>query len=300
LPESPLSPVSPFGVRRARFPIEPGGRVLFHRQEVGGQIDIYLLDLDSGGLTRLTEGEGNNYDPAWSPDGASIAFVSDRALGPPYGTVWLMDADGSGPRALLEAGRYLELGPTWSPDGTRIAFHSNREGNLDILVLDVESGELTNLTRHSNVDANPAWSPDGATMAFTSDRSGNPEVWVINVDGTGLQQITQSPLLGDWRPAWSPDGRALAFESFPTVAPRLVNIQALDGTEAHEVETFSIWNMWPAWVTNDLVLYAASEEYDEDAHEGSPANLYLQNLKTDEIIQLTTGSGDDGHPSWRP
>ena len=107
-------------------------------------------------------------------------------------------------------------------------------------------------------------------------------------------------MLGDWRPAWSPDGQSLIFESYPTVAPRLLHIQGLGDAEAREVETFSVWNMWPAWVTDELILYAASEEYNEDTHRGSPANLYLQNLQTEEVHQLTSGPGDDGRPSWRP
>ena len=107
-------------------------------------------------------------------------------------------------------------------------------------------------------------------------------------------------MMGDWRPAWSPNGQTLLFESYSTVAPRQLYIQGLGRAEAYEIKTFSIWNMWPAWVTDDLILYAASEEYDEDTHQGSPTNLYLQDLKTGELRQLTVGPGNDGCPSWRP
>jgi TolB protein len=303
-PVSPLPvvspPSSPLGTPAARPTAEIGGRVVFHRQEEGGRFNIYILDLKTGELTQLTEGTGNNYDPVWSPDGTRIAFMSDREQRPPYSTLWVMNADGTEQRPLLASTRYLELGPTWSPDGTRIAFQSDRDGNADIFIFDLRSESLTNLTQHPNVDANPAWSPDGAQIAFASDRASNPEIWVISADGSGLRQITTSPTLGDWRPAWSPDGRSLIFESFPTVAPRDFYTQALDETEAHKIETFSVWNMWPAWITDDLILYAASEEYDEDTHTGSPANLYLQNLKTGEVKQLTSGTGNDGRPSWSP
>jgi len=299
---SPVFPASPLETPSPEALVDLGGHVLFHRREQTGWMNIYVLDPETGDLTQLTKGQGNNYDPAWSPDGSRIAFISDRDRKPPYGTIWLMNADGSDPHPLLETGDYIELGPTWSPDGTRIAFQSNRgEGvNPDIFILDIASGALTNLTNHPNMDANPAWSPDGTKIAFVSDRSGNPEIWVVNTDGSELRQITKRPSLGDWRPDWSPDGRSLIFESYPTVAPRLLYIQDLDDAEAREVETFSVWNMWPAWVTDELILYAASEEYDEDTYKGSPANLYLQNLQTGEVHQLTSGPSDDGRPSWRP
>jgi Tol biopolymer transport system component len=253
-------------------------------------------------LTQLTEKQGNNFDPAWSPDGTRIAFISDRGQRPPYGTLWLMDADGSNQHPLLDTGDQIELGPTWSPDGTRIAFQSNRGGkdNPDIFILDIASGELKNLTNSPNLDANPAWSPDGKQIAFVSDRSGNPEIWIIDIESMSLLQITARTMLGDWRPSWSPDGQSLIFESFPTVAPRLFYVQGINDEKAQEVNMAFTWNMWPTWITQNQILYAASETYDDDLHEGSPANLYLQNIDTGEMYPLTSGPGEDGHPSWKP
>jgi Tol biopolymer transport system component len=305
LPETPsiappLSPVSPIDMPRADISAQVGGQVVFHCEDTSGLLNIYILDLETKALTRLTDGTGNNYDPAFSPDGTRIAFISDRDQYPPYGTPWLMNADGTEPHALLEKGDFFELGPTWSPDGKRIALQSNRLGNPEILILDLESGQLTNLTSNPNVDANPAWSPDGTQVAFASDRSGNPEIWCINVDGSNLRQITFTPMSGEWRPAWSPDGQRLIFESFPSVAPRRLYTQSLNEVTAHEVQNFSIWNTWPTWVTEDVILYAAVEDYDPDSPREDEADLYLQNLQTGELEQLTSGPESDGRPSWRP
>jgi Tol biopolymer transport system component len=303
--ESPLPSVSPISPVETPEPPPDAvqGFVLFYRRERTGWTNIYVLDVATGESTQLTSDQGDNFDPAWSPDGMQIAFISDRGRETEYGTLWLMDADGSNARPLLDAGDYFEMSPAWSPDGTRIAFQSNRGANginQDVLILDLESNSLTNLTNSPALDVNPAWSPDGTQIAFVSDRSGNPEIWIANVDGTGLVQLTDRPALGDWRPAWSPDGSSLLFESYPSATPRLIYRQNLGESTAEEVETGSIWNLWPTWVDENRILYAASEEFDADIAEASPANIYLQDLDTGEVQQLTSGPGHDSRPSWRP
>jgi Tol biopolymer transport system component len=263
-------------------------------------LDIYVLDLETGEETQLTDDAADQFDPVWSPDGTQIAFVSNKNQEASYCTLWVMNADGSDPRPLLDGEDAFNLGPTWSPDGKHIAFQSNRDGNFEVHIFEIETGDLTNLTRNPNLDANPAWSPDGSTIAFTSDRSGNPEIWLVNADGTGARQVTDRPMLGEWRPAWSPDGQTVAFESFPTVPPRDIVIQEVEAGTARELETPSSWNMWPSWPTNDLVLFASSETFDEDTATGSPADLYLMDINTGETVRITSRSGDDGRPTWRP
>ena len=296
--------MSPLATPATETGLRLGGKVLFHRRETTGWLQVYVLDLETQETQALTEGEANNYDPAWSPDGTQIAFISDRSPLSEYGTLWLMDADGTHQRSLLEEGNYIEMGPSWSPDGTRIAIESNRPGkvgiNPEIFIVDVASGELTNLTQDPAFEANPAWSPDGAQIAFVSDRSGNAEIWVVNVDGSGLRQVTNSPTVGEWRPAWSPDGRSLAYESFPMTAPRVLMMQRVDEGSARKIDTFSIWNQWPAWVSADILLFAASETFDADLQQASPAHLYALNLTSGQAVQLTSGPEDDGRPSWRP
>ena len=122
----------------------------------------------------------------------------------------------------------------------------------------------------------------------------------MGADGAEPRRITDSSTIGEWRPAWSPDSRSLIFESFISVPPRRLFIRDIDGGEAREIETFSIWNTWPAWPQEELILYAAPLEYDSDVPNKSPAHIYLQRLDTGEARQLTSGKGDDGRPSWTP
>jgi len=96
----------------------------------------------------------------------------------------------------------------------RIAFMSNRDGPLEIYVMNANGSGQTNLTNNPAGDSDPAWSPDRSKIAFTSDRDGNDEIYVMNADGTDQTNLTQYPAADDSGPAWSPDGAKIAFASY--------------------------------------------------------------------------------------
>lgn len=156
------------------------------------------------GSARLLIPDG--YDPAWSPDGARIAFVRGRDGSP---VIYLADADGSGVTRLSNGSW-----PAWSPDGRRIAFHRQGSfpwGDGEIRVVDADGTHEIVLVRGEF----PAWSPDGARIAF-ADGGG---ISVMNADGSGVARLLGNDFLGgdpEWpaigKPSWSPDGRRIAFE----------------------------------------------------------------------------------------
>src|ERR687883_930796 len=89
-----------------------------------GNFEIYLMDADGGGLTRLTENNAEDLSPAWSPNGSRIAFVSNRDGN---NEIYVMNADGTAQTRLTNNAAH-DVGPAWSPDGTKIAFVSTRDG----------------------------------------------------------------------------------------------------------------------------------------------------------------------------
>jgi Tol biopolymer transport system component len=182
-----------------QFTFSPdGSKLAYVDYEPSGYPQIFVKNVDGGGVTQLTHGEGpgsGRYDPDWSPDGTKIAFT-----GPGPGTdIHVMNADGSNHMRLLNSVTMSGWDPSWSPDGTKIAFTSTFQGgNYEIFVANSDgSGTPVNLTDnyvgppdYTRIDdEQPAWSPDGTQIAFTR-RVGNPiDLLVMNADGSGVHQL---------------------------------------------------------------------------------------------------------------
>jgi Tol biopolymer transport system component len=198
-----------------------------------GDFEIYVSDLDGGGLTRLTDNPAEDISPAWSPDGTKLAFVSYRDGNP---EIYVMNANGGG-QTNLTNNPAPDLDPAWSPDGTKIAFTSTRGSTEDVYVMaaDGSGGDPTKLTNNAEGDdSQPAWSPDGASIAFTSNRERNSEIYVMNADGSDQRNLTNTTA-SDSNPTWSP--MRITFESdrdsgpnFPETNFEIYSINAADGT----------------------------------------------------------------------
>jgi len=160
---------------------------------------------------------------AWSPDGRTLAFNSDR-LGEM--NIWIHAADGTDRQ--LTHGPGGDYQPTWSPDGKAIVFFSARAGNADIWSVAVSSGQLTRLTRDPAGDTNPFYSPDGRQIAFISDRGGRAEVWVMGAEGAEPRQVTSIGAGGHFL-RWSPDGRTIIFRAETGTRVQVYQVSLADG-----------------------------------------------------------------------
>jgi len=157
-----------------------------------------------GSVVQLTE--GNDFSPAWSPDGTAIAFASDREGG--VLQIYTVSVAGGEPLVLRLNG-VEEHDPSWSPDSSMLVFASGEGAARELVVFDSASG-IRQITSNGANDVDPAWSPDGQFIAFASTASGDFDLWRMRPDGTDLTQLTTDPA-ADHDPAWSPDGRAIAF-----------------------------------------------------------------------------------------
>jgi Tol biopolymer transport system component len=127
--------------------------------------------------------------PAWSPDGRTIAFTSDRTGND---DIYAVDAAGGAARRLTAGPRHHD-NPVWSPDGRRLAFNSDRDGPAgasDLFVMDADGGDLRNLTRTPDVaEVVAAWSPDGRTLVVAGNALERAGLWpgpALRAGGAGL------------------------------------------------------------------------------------------------------------------
>ena len=132
--------------------------------------------------------------PAFSPDGASIAFAYQ-------GRIWAVPAEGGVARQLTSGAGYHSM-PSWSPDGRHIAYAADVDLNLDIFLLDLESEESRRLTEDPAIDMRPRFSPDGSRILFTTGRDGTFDLWAYDL-AAGAHGVGHRP------PACERHGRRL-------------------------------------------------------------------------------------------
>ncbi len=233
-----LAGIRPAG---AAFP-GSNGKIAFQSNRDVASGEIYTIT-PGGTAKRITVSNGSS-DPAYSPDGSRIAFVSGKAGGTYQ--IFVMNADGGGRRqvTLDSVSPSPKQRPTWSPDGSRIAFVANSfnvdgQTDLEIWSINSDGSGLRQLTNDSLPDDYPAWSPDGTRIAFV--RQG--DIFVMNSNGTGETNVTpnSAPTCtsncyqgADGDPAWSPDGTKIAYvhgygpPSNPYAGGGLPNIWTMD------------------------------------------------------------------------
>jgi len=153
--------------------------------------------------------------PQFSPDGARIAYASNRA-----GTgleVWVSNQDGSNPVQLTDRLGRCQGTPRWSPDGRWIVFDSQGEdGHVDVYVIDAGGGQPRRLTPFPSDESVPSWSRDGKWIYFRSDRTGRNEIWKMPFQGGQGVQVTQH---GGYVAFESWDGRTLYYEKSGGAGP---------------------------------------------------------------------------------
>ena len=161
--------------------------------------------------------ERNAIEPAWSPDGRTISFLSNTE-GSPTGNVWSQPADGSGMARLMLASKRPLSEEVWLPSGTGLVVRTTTStaGSGDLLATSSLSDTIaTPIVATKRAEYSPAVSPDGQWLAYSSDLTGRFEVYIVPRTAPASTRVLVSTAGGS-SPRWSADGRALFYLTLET------------------------------------------------------------------------------------
>ena len=180
-------------------------KIIYSRDIEGSELSqIFMMNDDGLAEQQITNIQGRNTFPVWSPTVDKIAFVNqpnphNRSIS----HIWIMNPDGSSAEQITSV-NYRNDSPSWSPDGSHIAFQSWRDGRQDVFKINLATKNVQNLTDTTSSDLAPSWSDLG--IAFCSNRnwSDHPtkhDIFIMDENGTNPQDITsneQNEFMGDW------------------------------------------------------------------------------------------------------
>jgi TolB protein len=244
--------------------------------------------------------------PSWSPDGAELVYSMQ-------GTLWRQRVDGTEARQLTDGPGY-DYQPDWSPDGRRVAYATYDGTEIELRLLDLETGTSRTLVRNGAVNVDPRWSPDGTRVAFVSTaHEGRFHVFVAEVGNSAqpaaVVRVTEDRPGGLPRyyyhaydqylaPAWSPDGRELLLVSNRGQvwgSGAIWRMPADPGRAMREIRTEeTTWRADPDW-SRDGRRVVYSSYIGRQWHQ-----LWLTTADGDSPLQLTYGEDDATMPRWAP
>lgn len=224
-----------------------------------------------------------------------IVFVSSRGGAK---EIWAMDYDGANQHQLTSL-RSIALTPRWAPDSSRIAFtcYASAGGAAptpQICMYSMDAARVVSFPRFRGTNSAPAWSADGSQLVFSSSMNGNPELYSINGGGGGLKRLTFSNGAST-SPVWNPKTNAtIAFVSDRSGVPKLYLMNS-DGTNAQNLDLPDKgYLIDPSWSPSGQLLAFSwrrpSNNYD----------IYVMDVATRQIIELTHDTGRNERPSWAP
>ena len=249
--------------------------------------DIYVVNADGTGRKRLTRDPAEEFDPAWSPDGAKILF--SRSDGRRH-QIWVMNADGTDPVQITQ-GDSSASDAAWSPDGTRIAFTRCKAGTCDLYLMKPDGSGEERVTHAERPGAwAPTWSPDDTRLAFAEIAG----IGVTDTQGHVWTRVTVGPADDD-NPDWSPAGPAIAFDSSRGLWDGDIYIADSEGTRMTDMTDSPPLDSNPSWSPdgNEIAFMRKRNRHVQ-------ARLFVMSADGSSQTNLRAIGDSYSRPSWSP
>ena len=186
----------------------------------------------------------------------------------------------------------------------QIAFTSERDGHLQIYVMDADGKNQRRLSNDPFLNWDPSWSPDGKRIVFTSTEAKDierkrPQIYVIDADGKNRRRLSNRFIKdAEWHPAWSPDGKRIAYTSSGAMDTaggfwRIYVIDA-DGKNRQILSDDAVDDRQPSWSPDSKRIAFASWR------DGFGKGIYVTDADGKNQQRLTDNLSHEWDPSWSP
>ncbi len=277
-------------VRAGEGYFSPDGKsIIFQAEEKDSGnpfYQIFVQDLQSNRVRRVSPGIGKTTCAYFSPDGKKIIFASSHL-------------DPEAKKQYAEEYRQRE---EERKSAKRRRYKWDFDPYLDIFEANPDGSELRRLTDTPGYDAEGSYSPDGKSIVFCSNRSGpeNLELYIMDKDGKNVRQLTHAPGCYNGGPFFSPDGKRVIFRSDRKKKDHLqLYVINTDGSGERALTDDLNWVQWgPYWYKDSKhIVYAGANH----AVAGRPNyDLYWMNVDSGKKVRLTFAPGADVLPVFSP
>ena len=281
-------------------PMGGGNGQIAFASDRSGTTQVWVMNLDGSEPRQVTDILEGACQPAWSPDGLRLVFISPCERNQesyPGAGLFVINDDGTElmPLPTVPGGDY---DPSWSPDGKSIVFTSLRNsGRPRLYKLNLEDASVERLSEQYSRDMQPAWSPDGSKIAYVTNYKGVQQIWTMKPDGSGQTQFSASGFKMNSYPTWSPDGELILFNQMdnPGSIPKIAAASYKENTynEFH-------YDLGPVPVREPKISPDGLWLVFESWPEGSDHNIYMMTVNGSGRTLLTDWERNDFDAAWRP
>ena len=257
-------------------------RIVFVNRRGRNNADLFMCDADGQGVMQITHDNVAAVGPRWAPNGRDIYYTSFMKG---YPAVYRMVAGGS-ERKSLAAFRGLNTGAAISPDGSRAALILSYQGNPELYVLSLSSGQLTRLTQTEHgAEASPCWSPDGRSIVYVSDVTKAPQLYIVDVGTRASRRLTYKGM-ENVNPDWSAKGK-IVYATKRGGGYQIAVIDPRVGEGSCELLAQSGDYEHPSWAPDGRHVVCSSR-----------STLYILDTLGDPAVRLINIAGNWMSPDW--